>query len=131
MDSTSNKDAGGVIKRRWKEQADNKAESGLLKSGKNDKYAEKMAGSWRRILLLVVAITVHNIPGNFSLNQLNAYKENRSYLLCFGSEGLAVGFGFGAVGINFTILFFKLGKYLPNILCDRKVCRGHVGKSKV
>lgn len=32
-------------------------------------------GQWRRIILLVVAITVHNIP-----------------------EGLAVGVGFGAIG---------------------------------
>ena len=38
--------------------------------------------SWRRILLLIVAITVHNIP-----------------------EGLAVGVGFGAVGKSATATF--------------------------
>ena len=38
--------------------------------------------SWRRILLLIVAITVHNIP-----------------------EGLAVGVGFGAVGKSTTATF--------------------------
>ena len=38
--------------------------------------------NWRRILLLIVAITVHNIP-----------------------EGLAVGVGFGAVGKSTTATF--------------------------
>lgn len=38
--------------------------------------------SWRRIVLLIVAITVHNIP-----------------------EGLAVGVGFGAVGKSVTATF--------------------------
>jgi len=43
---------------------------------------------WRRILLLIVAITVHNIP-----------------------EGLAVGVGFGAVGLTASATFEK-AKYL-------------------
>ena len=38
--------------------------------------------SWRRIVLLIVAITVHNIP-----------------------EGLAVGVGFGAIGKSVTATF--------------------------
>lgn len=40
-----------------------------------NRYHKRKKASWRRILLLIVAITVHNIP-----------------------EGLAVGVGFGAVG---------------------------------
>ncbi|XP_076458583.1 zinc transporter ZIP11-like [Babylonia areolata] len=43
-------------------------------SGKNQPQGSRQA-SWRRILLLIIAITIHNIP-----------------------EGLAVGVGFGAVG---------------------------------
>lgn len=39
-------------------------------------------GQWKRILLLVIAITVHNIP-----------------------EGLAVGVGFGAVGSSLSATF--------------------------
>ena len=44
---------------------------------------ERVQGtSWRRILLLIIAITVHNIP-----------------------EGLAVGVGFGAIGRSSTATF--------------------------
>lgn len=39
-------------------------------------------GQWKRIMLLVIAITVHNIP-----------------------EGLAVGVGFGAIGSSSTATF--------------------------
>ncbi|XP_058477317.1 zinc transporter ZIP11-like isoform X1 [Solea solea] len=42
---------------------------------KQQEGAQKMGSSWRRILLLILAITIHNIP-----------------------EGLAVGVGFGAIG---------------------------------
>jgi hypothetical protein len=35
---------------------------------------------WKRIILLIVAITVHNIPGKFSNDQLG------ECLTCFGSE---------------------------------------------
>ncbi|CAG5909786.1 unnamed protein product [Menidia menidia] len=42
---------------------------------KHREGAQQMDSSWRRILLLILAITIHNIP-----------------------EGLAVGVGFGAVG---------------------------------
>lgn len=39
---------------------------------------------WKRILLLIIAITVHNIP-----------------------EGLAVGVGFGAIGTSASATFYK------------------------
>lgn len=39
-------------------------------------------GQWKRIMLLVIAITVHNIP-----------------------EGLAVGVGFGAIGRSSSATF--------------------------
>jgi len=35
---------------------------------------------WKRIILLIVAITVHNIPGKFSNDQMG------ECLTCFGSE---------------------------------------------
>ena len=41
----------------------------------NESERKQNSANWRRILLLIVAITVHNIP-----------------------EGLAVGVGFGAIG---------------------------------
>lgn len=43
--------------------------------GKQQEVAGRTGSSWRRILLLILAITIHNIP-----------------------EGLAVGVGFGAIG---------------------------------
>ena len=46
--------------------------------------------SWRRILLLIIAITVHNIP-----------------------EGLAVGVGFGAIGRSSTATFESARYVLP------------------
>ncbi|XP_050391942.1 zinc transporter ZIP11 [Patella vulgata] len=52
----------------------------------NDDSSKKPAGytetSWKRILLLIIAVTIHNIP-----------------------EGLAVGVGFGAVGKTKTATF--------------------------
>jgi len=45
-------------------------------------YEKKKSSSWRRILLLIVAVTIHNIP-----------------------EGLAVGVGFGAVGRSKSATF--------------------------
>lgn len=53
-------------------------------SGYQDSLSEsdKKTSSWRRILLLIVAVTIHNIP-----------------------EGLAVGVGFGAVGRSTSATF--------------------------
>ncbi|XP_070580070.1 zinc transporter ZIP11-like isoform X2 [Ptychodera flava] len=56
------------------------AEEGIL--SKQNLSFEQRKNSWRRILLLIIAITVHNIP-----------------------EGLAVGVGFGAVGKTPTATF--------------------------
>uniref|UniRef100_A0A3Q2V0I3 Zinc transporter ZIP11 n=1 Tax=Haplochromis burtoni TaxID=8153 RepID=A0A3Q2V0I3_HAPBU len=49
---------------------------------KQQEVAEQRGSSWRRILLLILAITIHNIP-----------------------EGLAVGVGFGAVGKTTSATF--------------------------
>lgn len=51
-------------------------------ASKRQEAAARAGSSWRRILLLILAITIHNIP-----------------------EGLAVGVGFGAVGKTSTATF--------------------------
>ena len=81
----------------------------------------KKSESWRRIVLLIVAITVHNIPGVWGsiklallctcihlisvLLQLSDITSNvllcilaTLNTICFITEGLAVGVGFGAIG---------------------------------
>ncbi|CAH1957564.1 unnamed protein product [Acanthoscelides obtectus] len=52
---------------------------------------EIQRGRWKRIILLVVAITVHNIP-----------------------EGLAVGVGFGAIGTSPSATFERASKTMPD-----------------
>lgn len=49
-------------------------------------------GQWKRIMLLVIAITVHNIP-----------------------EGLAVGVGFGAIGSSSSATF-ESARWVQNLL---------------
>lgn len=51
-------------------------------SCKQEEMASRTRSSWRRVLLLILAITIHNIP-----------------------EGLAVGVGFGAIGKTSTATF--------------------------
>ena len=68
--------SSGLLRQRRHRNSDDSAEEGInqkerFNMDKQDEETER----WRRILLLIVAITVHNIP-----------------------EGLAVGVGFGAVG---------------------------------
>ena len=69
--------------------------------------------SWRRILLLIIAITVHNIPG-WPVCYVPVMQEpvkygirNTVHTTCrlvthlmhiLSTEGLAVGVGFGAIG---------------------------------
>ncbi|KAJ0016378.1 hypothetical protein NQD34_014668 [Periophthalmus magnuspinnatus] len=55
---------------------------GQEEGSKQQEVTERAASSWRRILLLILAITIHNIP-----------------------EGLAVGVGFGAIGKTSTATF--------------------------
>jgi Predicted divalent heavy-metal cations transporter len=54
---------------------------------------------WKRILLLIVAITVHNIP-----------------------EGLAVGVGFGAIGKSKTASFESARYDIQSMLSLLSVC---------
>ena len=58
------------------------AEAGELSNDDSKMSNEQKLVSWKRILLLIIAITIHNIP-----------------------EGLAVGVGFGAVGKAKTATF--------------------------
>ena len=54
-----------------------------------NEHIQTMALSWKRVILLIVAITVHNIPeGESTLGMKRKYTQ---------SAGLAVGVGFGAV----------------------------------
>lgn len=70
-------------KRRHRTTSCESAEEGItdLELSKNTKR-DKADAHWKRILLLIIAITVHNIP-----------------------EGLAVGVGFGAVGRSASATF--------------------------
>ena len=65
----------GLRQRRHRTASCDSAEEGINTDFGEDDAKEQNAARWRRILLLIVAITVHNIP-----------------------EGLAVGVGFGAIG---------------------------------
>ncbi|CAK9023162.1 Zinc transporter ZIP11 (Solute carrier family 39 member 11) (Zrt- and Irt-like protein 11) (ZIP-11), partial [Durusdinium trenchii] len=62
-----------------KDQATTQESSGAVAGNKKQKVKDDaaQARSWRRLLLLVIAVTIHNFP-----------------------EGLAVGVGFGAVGTS-------------------------------
>ncbi|XP_049557865.1 zinc transporter ZIP11 isoform X8 [Orcinus orca] len=55
--------------------------------------------SWRRIVLLILAITIHNIPGREEDGEETGgfMDENLSHMESLSTEGLAVGVGFGAV----------------------------------
>ncbi|XP_068615032.1 zinc transporter ZIP11-like [Brachionichthys hirsutus] len=71
---------GDVYQRRKGPQSGNS--DGQETGSKQQTEAEMAGSSWRRILLLILAITIHNIP-----------------------EGLAVGVGFGAVGKTSSATF--------------------------
>ncbi len=74
----------GVRRDRRSESRDSSAEEGYLDldKGGSGGGGGMDADRWRRILLLIIAVTVHNIP-----------------------EGLAVGVGFGAIGQSKTATF--------------------------
>ncbi|XP_028989276.1 zinc transporter ZIP11-like isoform X2 [Betta splendens] len=73
-------DNGDVYQRRRGPSAGNS--DGQTTEPKRTEAADSARSSWRRILLLILAITIHNIP-----------------------EGLAVGVGFGAVGKTSSATF--------------------------
>ncbi|KAF6032855.1 SLC39A11 [Bugula neritina] len=62
--------------------SDTESEAGHVTPEYEDEVRKRHQASWQRILLLIIAITVHNIP-----------------------EGLAVGVGFGAVGKSASATF--------------------------
>lgn len=71
---------GDVYQRRKAPQSG--SSGGREMESKQPEQPEREANSWRRILLLILAITIHNIP-----------------------EGLAVGVGFGAIGKTSSATF--------------------------
>ncbi|KAI3365444.1 hypothetical protein L3Q82_010526 [Scortum barcoo] len=62
---------------------------------KQQEGAGQTGSSWRRILLLILAITIHNIPGE-------KYGQGDETT---AAEGLAVGVGFGAIGKTSSATF--------------------------
>lgn len=50
--------------------------------------------SWKRIILLITAVTIHNIPGTCQISN-NIWNDVNKFLVL---EGLAVGVSFGAIG---------------------------------
>ena len=72
-----------VRRRRHRSPSCDSAEEGITNADFSKAAVDKeKEGHWRRILLLIVAITLHNIP-----------------------EGLAVGVGFGAAGRSASATF--------------------------
>ena len=66
-----------------------------IQQDKNQNEEQRLRDqSWKRILLLIIAITVHNIPGK----KWSLCTTFSSRFLSLSLEGLAVGVGFGAVG---------------------------------
>uniref|UniRef100_A0A8C6TQQ7 Zinc transporter ZIP11 n=1 Tax=Neogobius melanostomus TaxID=47308 RepID=A0A8C6TQQ7_9GOBI len=78
---TSDKIENGEVYQRKKGSHSSSGE-GQEAGSKQQEAAARAESSWRRILLLILAITIHNIP-----------------------EGLAVGVGFGAIGKTSTATF--------------------------
>lgn len=79
--TTSDKAENGEVYHR-KRGSHSSNGDGQETGSKQQEAAARAGSSWRRILLLILAITIHNIP-----------------------EGLAVGVGFGAVGKTSTATF--------------------------
>lgn len=79
--TTSDKIDNGDVHQR-KRGSHSSSGEGQETGSKQQEAAARAGSSWRRILLLILAITIHNIP-----------------------EGLAVGVGFGAIGKTSTATF--------------------------
>ena len=64
-DSLSERDSTSYARKRYGKQAslDSSVDTVI---GNTNQAAEEKRRSWRRILLLIVAITVHNVPGRMS-----------------------------------------------------------------
>ncbi|XP_069786129.1 zinc transporter ZIP11-like isoform X2 [Narcine bancroftii] len=78
--STEKVDNGDVYQRKRTQQSD--YTMGLMPLNQSRLTPEQQQSSWKRIILLILAITIHNIP-----------------------EGLAVGVGFGAIGKTASATF--------------------------
>lgn len=63
MPNVSRAPQDGLTKRRTKAQIGDEEELRYELNDEDDKLHKQAAEKWKRILLLVIAITVHNIPG--------------------------------------------------------------------
>lgn len=79
---------GTSSRRRRKTSVEQPNKEAATYAAANQKEAQDAASQWKRIILLVIAITVHNIP-----------------------EGLAVGVSFGAIG-NSKAATFEAARYV-------------------
>ncbi|KAK3728549.1 hypothetical protein QZH41_011631, partial [Actinostola sp. cb2023] len=68
----------------------------------NDMNKEHKLASWKRIMLLIVAITVHNIPGMYDVKNAPLIVAITVHNI---PEGLAVGVAFGAIGKSESATF--------------------------
>lgn len=69
----------GLTKRKAKAQIGDEEELRYGFNDEDDKLLKQSADKWKRILLLVIAITVHNIPGKLffqSLSLNNSLSKN-------------------------------------------------------
>lgn len=58
----------GLTQRRNKQPTDEEEEAGFrMMTEREEKLHKEQSEKWKRILLLVIAITVHNIPGTLLL----------------------------------------------------------------
>lgn len=89
-DCLNNQHSGSTRKRRKKENHIN--EQATYESDAQTDLQNRLT-SWKRIILLITAVTIHNIPGKRKLETSLDFDWRWTFL-----EGLAVGVSFGAIG---------------------------------
>lgn len=79
---------GDVYQRR--KGAHSSGANGQEAEGKSQEEGGRAGSSWRRILLLILAITIHNIPGQHTMHTHLMFVS--FYLYCFQSDDDSVFF---------------------------------------
>lgn len=112
-DCLNSQHSGSTRKRRKKGSQASEQETYETES-QND--LQNRVTSWKRIILLITAVTIHNIPGAYQISNTARNEINKLIL-----EGLAVGVSFGAIGSTSKATFeaarnlaIGIGKSLDN-----------------